>query len=171
MLTELAGQAGSQVSAQANTGLDLSLVIAIAALVLSALSPLISALVSGAFNIKEKQLDISAKKSEQEQEFYYRHRAEVIENYIKVTGSVIELQDCVAKANFGSAMGEIYLYTDTSLWPILDNIAKCVQENVSYNAHKDFIRLCKALSSAEIRTQNETQPKNTDEHQPEDIQP
>ena len=43
---------------QVSTGLDLSLVIAIAALVLSALSPLISALISGLFQIKEKTLEI-----------------------------------------------------------------------------------------------------------------
>lgn len=170
MLTEFAGQAGSQVSAQANTGLDLSLVIAIAALVLSALSPLISALVSGAFNIKEKQLDISAKENEREQDFYYHHRAEVIENYIKATGEEIEsLRN--SHANFGSVMGEIYLYVDSSLWPLLDRISQYIHEDNASQAKDDFITLCKALSSAEIRTPNEAQPKDTDEHQPEDIQP
>lgn len=170
MLAEVAGQAGSQVSAQANTGLDLSLVIAIAALVLSALSPLISALVSGVFNIKEKQLDISAKENEREQEFFYRHRAEVIENYIKATGAEIESLRHI-HPNFGSVMGEIYLYVDSSLWPLLDRISQYVHTDTASQAKDDFITLCKALSSAEIRTQNEPQPKDTDEHQPEDVQP
>ena len=171
MLAEVAGQAGSQVSAQANTGLDLSLVIAIAALVLSALSPLISALVSGVFNIKEKQLDISAKENEREQEFFYRHRAEVIENYIRATGEEIESLTRTSHANFGSVMGEIYLYVDSSLWPLLDKISQYIHTDTGFQAKDDFITLCKALSSAEIRTQNEPQPKDTDEHQPEDIQP
>lgn len=170
MLAEVAGQAGSQVSAQANTGLDLSLVIAIAALVLSALSPLISALVSGVFNIKEKQLDISAKENEREQEFFYRHRAEVIENYIKATGAEIESLKS-SYPNFGSVMGEIYLYVDSSLWPLLDRISQYIHVGNAPQAKDDFIKLCKALSSAEIRTQNEPQPKDTDEHQPEDVQP
>ena len=138
MLTELAGQAGSQISAQANTGLDLSLVIAIAALVLSALSPLISALVSGVFNIKEKRLDISAKKNEQEQEFYYRHRAEVIENYIRATGEEIESLTRTSHANFGSVMGEIYLYVDSSLWPLLDKISQFRPKMISSPCAKLF---------------------------------
>ena len=56
---------------QVSTGLDLSLVIAIAALILSALSPLISSLVNGHFRIKEKKLDITEKQLEQERDFYY----------------------------------------------------------------------------------------------------
>lgn len=139
---------------QTSTGIDLSIVIAIAALVLSALSPLISAFVNGKFRIKEKKLDITAKKQEQEREFYYRHRAEVIENYIRATGQVIEADAQKNQMDFGSAMGEIYLYVDRSLWPLLDRIADYIHNENGFKAKDDFIELCKTLSSENVRTQD-----------------
>ena len=139
---------------QTSTGIDLSIVIAIAALVLSALSPLISAFVNGKFRIKEKKLDITAKKQEQEREFYYRHRAEVIENYIRATGQVIEADAQKNQMDFGSAMGEIYLYVDRSLWPLLDHIADYIHNESGAKAKDDFIELCKTLSSENVRTQD-----------------
>ncbi|HJG85747.1 hypothetical protein [Pseudoflavonifractor capillosus] len=151
---------------QVSTGLDLSLVIAIAALVLSALSPLISALISGLFQIKEKTLEISAKQREQERDFYYRHRAEVIERYISTAGQAILSGRYY---DFGNSMGEIYFYVDESLWPLLDNIAECFHNDKWFMAKGDFIKLCKELSSTEIRTQNKEQPQHTDTHQPKEI--
>lgn len=143
---------------QVSTGLDLSLVIAIAALVLSAVSPLISSLVNGHFRIKEKKLDITEKQFEQERDFYYRHRAEVIESYIKATGQFIESGSCAKQENFGATMGEIYFYVDKSLWPLLDHILYTIHTDRYYDAKDDFIELCKALSSADIRAENKRQP-------------
>ena len=139
---------------QVSTGLDLSLVIAVAALILSTLSPLISALVNGHFRIKEKQLDIASRQQEQEQNFYYRHRAEVIEKYISAAGQVIESGTLNGQAEFGAAMGEIYFYVDESLWPLLDGVSQYIHADNCFAAKDDFIKLCKALSSTEIRTQN-----------------
>lgn len=139
---------------QVSTGLDFSLVIAVAALVLSVLSPLISSLVNGHFRIKEKKLDITEKQLELERDFYYQHRAEVIEKYISAAGQVIESGTYEGQADFGAVMGEIYFYVDESLWPLLDGISQYIHTDNSFSAKDDFITLCKALSSTEIRTQN-----------------
>ena len=139
---------------QPSSALDLSLVIAIAALVLSALSPLVSSLISGLFRIKEQKLELVAKQKEQERDFYYRHRAEVIEKYISVTGQVIESGHYKEQVAFGAAVGEIYIYVDETLWPLLDNISQHIHTDNCFAAKDDFIKLCKALSSTDIRTQN-----------------
>lgn len=154
---------------QVSTGLDLSLVIAVAALVLSALSPLVSSLISGLFRIKEQKLELAAEQKEQERDFYYRHRAEVIEKYISAAGQVIESGTYEGQADFGAVMGEIYFYVDESLWPLLDGISQYIHTDNSFSAKDDFIKLCKELSSTEIRTQNKEQPQHTDTHQPKEI--
>lgn len=151
---------------QPSTALDLSLVIAIAALVLSALSPLVSALISGLFRIKEKRLELAAKQEEQQRDFYYRHRAEVIERYTSSAGRAILSGQYY---DFGNSMGEIYFYVDESLWPLLDNIAQCFHTSQWFMAKDDFITLCKALSATDIRTEYKQQPQHTDKCQPEDI--
>lgn len=146
---------------QVSTGLDLSIVIAVAALILSVLSPLISSVINGLFRIREKKLEIVAKQKEQELEFYYQHRAEVIERYISSAGKVIQTGQIV---DFGLAMGEIYIYVDKSLWPLIDNIAEYVYSDKAFGAKDDFIKLCKELSAADIRTKYKRQPQHTNEH-------
>ena len=89
---------------QVSSDLNLSLFISVAALVLSVLSPLISALVNGIFRIKEKNIDIAAKQKEQEREFYYQHRAEVIERYISSAGKAIQTD---RDQDFVTAMGRL----------------------------------------------------------------
>lgn len=153
----------------ASTGVDLSLVIAVAALVLSALSPLITSWIGGIFRLKEKSLDINERQNDQEIEFYYRHRAEVIEQYIKATGRVIELDTLNNEEIFGSTMGEVYLYVDESLWPLLDSITDYIHTGSHASAKEDFIKLCKALSYTNIRTKDQRQPQHTDNPQPKDV--
>lgn len=131
---------------------DLSLIIAFAALALSALSPLFSALITGSFHMREKQLEIDARKAEQEAEFYLRHRSEVIEQYIIATGRVIESNTPHNQESFGSVMGEIYLYVDSSLWVLLDRISENIHCSNTSVARDDFIALCKTLSVLKVRT-------------------
>lgn len=127
--------------------INLSLVIAVAALILSALSPL----VSGFFRLKEKKLEIAAKQKETDQSYYYRHRAEVIEQYIRATGQVIEIETVEACSQYGASMGEIYLYVDEALWKYIDNISKSIHSGNNEAARSDFIALCKELSTVGIR--------------------
>ena len=103
--------------------MDLSLVIAVAALVLSVLSPVLSSVISGTFRIKEKKIELNAEKAKWDQTFYAQHRAEVIERYLNVVGKYSKLPATSTREEFGSCMGEIYLYVNRSLWPILDSIA------------------------------------------------
>lgn len=152
-----------------STGVDLSLVIAVAALVLSALSPLITSLIGGIFRLKEKSLDINERQNDQEIEFYYRHRAEVIEQYIKAAGQVIERGSGQNEEKFGATMGEVYLYVDESLWPLLDSITDYIHTDRNASAKEDLIKLCKALSSTNIRTKDQSQPQHTDKPKPKDV--
>ncbi|WP_297201412.1 hypothetical protein [uncultured Flavonifractor sp.] len=137
---------------QVSSDLNLSLFISVAALVLSVLSPLISALVNGIFRIKEKNIDIAAKQKEQEREFYYQHRAEVTDR----------------DQDFVTAMGEVYIYVDKSLWPLIDKIAQYVYSDNAFAAKDDFIELCKALSAEDIRTKHKDPSKHTDDFLPKD---
>ena len=150
---------------QVSSDLNLSLFISVAALVLSVLSPLISALVNVIFRIKEKNIDIAAKQKEQEREFYYQHRAEVIERYISSAGKAIQTD---RDQDFVTAMGEVYIYVDKSLWPLIDNIAQYVYSDNAFAAKDDFIELCKALSAEDIRTKHKDPSKHTDDFLPKD---
>lgn len=97
---------------QAVQGIDMSLIIAIAALILSIVSPLLSALLNGIFRIKEKNLDIQSAAAKYNQEYYEKHRAEVIENYIQSVSNVVKLKRADDEAAYMSSMSEVLLYLD-----------------------------------------------------------
>lgn len=133
---------------------DLSLWIAIAALVLSTLSPILSSLINGYFRIKEKKLESSQALAKHQQEFYERHRAEVIERYLTAVGKAAKVSTTANHEMFGEVMGEIYLYVDESLWPLLDSIAgKITKHNLS-DPTDELQILCKALSANGVRSKD-----------------
>lgn len=141
-------------------GLDLSLVIAFAALILSVSSPIISSVINGYYRIKEKKLELEDSIKRRNQEFYLDHRAVVIECYIKATGQIINNMSRENLSEFGATMGEIYLYIDESLWPILDSISDKIIKAQYKEASDDLIKLCKALSFAQIRAEYQPKPDN-----------
>lgn len=138
--------------AKAASSIDFSLVISLVALVLSVVSPVIASVISGYFHLKEKNLEIEAESKKRRQEFYEEHRAEVIERYIKNVGKACRTNSRDSLVDFGETMGEIYLYVDVDLWPILDSIAKQLTPHSISNPSEELIKLCMELSKKHIRS-------------------
>lgn len=136
--------------------------ISIAALILSALSPFASAIISGHFRLKEKKMDLDAEEKRRRQQFYDQHRAEVIEAYITAVGSVARGKNYSDVVEYGKSMGEIYLYADESLWPLLDSISEKITRNRSEDVTEELKELCKKLSRYEVRSEKKYIP---DDHE------
>ena len=131
---------------------NISILISVAALILSIVSPVVSAWIAGHYKMKEKEIDYIHGKEQQAQAFYLQHKAEVIEKYIKSAGVVIKsngLPD--SKQKFGEAMGEIYLYIAEPQWPLIDNVSRFIAEKNYEQAEKSLVGLCKYLSAYNVR--------------------
>ena len=132
-----------------------SILISVAALVLSILSPVVSAWINGHYKIKEKEIDYHHEKEQQSRAFYLQHKAEVIENYIKTAGRVINSNGLPEnKQKFGEAMGEIYLYIPESQWPLIDNVSQFISNKNYEQAAISLVGLCKFLSAYNVRAEN-----------------
>ena len=126
---------------------DLSLVIALAALLFSTISPVLSSLIGGYFRLREKRLDLKAELDRQTNTFFVQRRAEVIEAYIQAVGRASERSSRENLSLFGGARGEIYLYIDADLWPLLDSISDNVSHG-NYTLALDLLsNFCKELAS------------------------
>lgn len=99
-----------------------ALIISISALLLSVLSPIVTAIINGHYSIKEKNLAMLSNNVKENNDFYIKHRAEVIEAYLSAAGRVIYYNDKKASSNFGKCATEIYLYIDESDWHYIDSI-------------------------------------------------
>lgn len=134
---------------------DWALIISFAALVLSIASPLISACLQR----RTKEIELKAEAERRREEFYNKHRAEVIERYITAVGEGCKtelLQDLHA---YGKALGEVYLYVDQSLWPLLDTISEKIERHDFQPPTAELIQLCKALADGSVRS-NDTVCEN-----------
>lgn len=140
---------------------DLSVLISIVAIILAAVSPFASAIISGLFRLKERKLDLDAEEIRRKNEFYDRHRAEVIEQYISAVGLLAQRTSKESLDKFGSASGEIYLYVDQEHWELLDSINEKAFSSSPYDLYPLFIELCKRLSSENIRPKHYKTPNNT----------
>lgn len=99
-----------------------ALVISISALLFSVLSPIVTAIINGHYSIKEKDLAMRSNSAKENNDFYIKHRAKVIEAYLSAAGRVIYYDDKKASTNFGKCAAEIYLYIDESEWHYIDSI-------------------------------------------------
>ncbi len=133
--------------------IDLSLVISVTALILSVLSPVISSIIGGIFRIREKKLDLKAEAERRNHEFYEQHRAEVIERYINTVGKAAQYFAAGNIQEFGESMGEIYLYVDQTLWPLLDSIAAKINRHNPSDPSAELRELCKKLSANSVRSE------------------
>lgn len=59
-----------------------ALIISISALLFSVLSPIVTAIINGHYSIKEKNLAMLSNNVKENNDFYIKHRAEVIEAYL-----------------------------------------------------------------------------------------
>ena len=131
---------------------NLSIIISVAALALSIVSPVVSAWISGHYKMKEKEIDLNHDRELQSKRFYLQHKADVIENYIRTAGTVIKSNGSPGdKQKFGEAMGEIYFYIPEAQWPLIDHVSRFISERNYEQADKSLIDLCKYLSSYNVR--------------------
>lgn len=153
-------------TAVASGEIDLALKISIIALIVSAVSPLLSSIISGIFQlitkrietaseIRQKQLELKAEAERRHHEFYEQHRAEVIERYINSVGKAIQDFASGNRQQFGESMGEVYMYVDKSLWPLLDSIAKKFDRHNPVDPSEELMELCQKLSEEGIRAKYE----------------
>lgn len=133
-------------------GIDLPLTISLVALILSVVSPVIASIISGAFQIWQKRIELNAAKEKRKQRFYEQHRAEVIERYIRAVGKACRMGTVANLDEFGASMGEIYLYVSKDHWELLDRIATKLDRQKFVNPSEDLTKLCKALSDENIRS-------------------
>lgn len=141
----------------------ISLIIAFAALLFSLLSPIVSAFISGRYRLKEKQLESEIEQKKQYRTFYEEHRAQVIEKYLNAVGRACKSSSYDVLADYGEASGEIYFYVDESLWPLLDRINAKLTYHMYQSPAEEFLALCKALSTENIRSKQSAQPDCSDE--------
>lgn len=116
-----------------------SVIIAIAALAFSVVSPVITAHLNNRHQLKMKQI-----------EFNLERRAQAIENYVRAVGETIHTQR-PDTAHCGSSYGEIFLYLPEDLWPLVRQINSCLLEAEYQQASGYFDTLCAALSKIEVR--------------------
>lgn len=125
--------------------IDTSLIISIVALVASAVSPLVTALLQGRFRLREKQMEIDDAKRRRDQQYYTEHRAEIIENYIHtgMKAAAIGAPDDIAA--FEVASGEIYFYLPKDYWDLLDIIDDYAERDEYNDIRVPMTMLCKRL--------------------------
>lgn len=102
--------------------IDLSLIISLAAFLLAGIGPAITALISGHYRIKEKKLELEAETRRRRHEFIDLRKADTIARYLSAAGIVCKNGHLGNMDAFGSSFGEIYLYVEPSLWPLIDQI-------------------------------------------------
>lgn len=133
-----------------------TLFIAIAALIVSVMGPLASAHVQ----LKSKRLEISAEAEKRHQELYENHRSEVVERYLTAAGKACMMHQPDNIAAFGSVAGEIYLYVDESLWPLVDKINAYLDNEGAESPIAELTKLCKALSRESKQSANHPKESN-----------
>ena len=117
--------------------MEVSILIAGIALVVSVVSPVLTAISNNRFHLKLMR-----------KEFYHKHRAEVIEGYLSSAGQIIYSASSENLAAFGKFSHEIYLYADASMWDDikeLNEILSPLSQNVYSNKPIDIIYIPRAL--------------------------
>lgn len=149
--------------------MDISLIIALAALLFSVVSPVFSELIRGFFHLKEKRLDAELERQKQNLDFYRRHRAEVIENYLRAAGRALNFNSLNNASDLSAASGEIYMYLNKSLWHYVDLFRSYLSDGKLDEAKMEFSALCKKLSEEEVRSEYQPEPGRRHKHKPDRV--
>lgn len=152
------------VSTQASTPVDWSLLIAIAALVFSVASPIASALITGHYQLRQKELEYTNAAKVRNQEFYTQHRAEVIERFLKAAGSVINFQTHSNMEEYGKTVAEMYIYVPEKYWGYIDSIDDCITNGDRDSGMNELTTLAGKLSEEHIRFESHEEPKGANKH-------
>ena len=111
------------------------LLIGSISLVISILSPAISALITTRHERKMYSL-----------KFYEQHRAEIIEGYIRTCGAVLSNPTIDNLSDFGKFSGELFFYVPNELYELVRNL-NCLIRSREYDAANElFNTLCTALT-------------------------
>ena len=141
---------------------DWSLIIAVAALAFSLVSPVLSAWITGRYQLKLKRLELRHEAALRQQQFYDEHRAQVIETYITTAGAAIRDLTFQSLNAFGQSAGEIYLYLPEKLWPLVEAINEDLTAHNAAGAEASLTALCKKLSAENVRPNDQGEPKRVD---------
>lgn len=121
-----------------------AVVISTCTLFATVISPIITTILNNRYQMKIRN-----------QDFYDRHRAEVIENYIRYAGSLSKQSSATDDfRNFGKYSKEIYLYLPEKFWGIIDSIQDSITEYKYGDASNSLATLCKALNEHPPRLEN-----------------
>ena len=97
--------------------MDWSIVIAAAALAVSVLSPILTAIINHRYALKNKRI-----------EFDEQHRIAALERYIRAAGAVTGRYSDPNAAEYWASCGEVYMYIPSALWPYVDQISAHISE-------------------------------------------
>lgn len=112
--------------------IDWSVILAAAALIISVLSPLITALLSGVFKLKEKHME------------YSFEQVKAIRNYLQRAGE--HTFSCMGKSNeYLSAKGEIFLFIPTKYWKDIEEFDAAIGDDK--RSSELLFKISKELSS------------------------
>lgn len=125
---------------------SIALIISISSLIFSLASPIVTSVINGHYSIKEKKLTDHSDLTKENNNFYTRHRAEVIESYISNAGAVIYHHNNSAKTDFGKCSTEIYLYIDESEWTLIDEINGGIASSSYDNSRESLEKLSKIIA-------------------------
>lgn len=113
-----------------------ALIISIAALLFSCLSPILNVVLQNRFQLKMKKFDI-----------YEVRRLTALEAYIKATGAFIQNDTPETRAAYGLAYGEIYFFAPPDLWPDIEVLnLELIGPSNPVLFHEHFNRICQSLS-------------------------
>lgn len=140
-----------QTMQQSGIQIDLSMAIALAALILSVLSPFISSLLDGHYRIKEKKLDIMQENEKYRKQFYEEHRAKVVEHYIKAVSNRMTALTVESESDYIASMSEVLLYLDNPLQKYVFDINNGIDTNDNSVVISSLISLSKELQKDGLR--------------------
>lgn len=104
-------------------------------LIAAILSPILTTIINNRYQLKLRK-----------SEFLEKHKAEVIENYLKNVGAVINHPTHENLGKFGFNCKEIYLYVSTDHWTLLDDIENLIKNRQFSLASEKVSFLSKCLS-------------------------
>lgn len=137
-----------------------SVVISGIALISSIFAPVITTRLNNRHDREMRKLELEYQKQQHNEQFYDLHRAEVIERYLNVAGKAIRHHSLDNDEEFGTVMGEIYLYVDESEWPLLGNLETYIRNGNKTAATETISELCKILAKKGVRNRDTLTPKS-----------
>lgn len=121
--------------------MDWSVLISVTALVISVLCPVLTALVNNLFQLKFRNRD-----------FFNKHRAEVIEGYLRTAGACTCNDSKEARSEYGKYYAEIFLYAPEPIWGDLELFHEMITSGSAKGTYAQLIKISKVLSKNPPRT-------------------